>query len=396
VWVNGDEPAAGNATLLSDGDEVAVIPPVSGGADDGVTAEELERLGLYDPNDPHAAQRLELLRLVLELGGTVEEIREMGDEVALLPSHLALRPGRERLTLAEAAERAGVPLDTAARVWRAFGLPHPGSNDRICTEADVEVLGIVVAGQHLLGEEVALQLARTVGSAVARMGDAARSAFIVRRATAPALEDPVGLDLARANVEAVALVPGMSRAIDVMLRHHFELVHTPLDAVIERGYDGRRLAVGFVDLVGSTALARQLSIEALGAALGEFEAIAADTVAAGGGRLVKLIGDEVMFVVEEPEAACEIAVDLVDALAAHPTLPSARGGLAAGEVLTREGDYFGPVVNLAARTVGLASPGAVVSAGELRPVKRYRLVPIGTREIRGFDDPVELHRVERA
>jgi molybdopterin converting factor small subunit len=32
VWINGDEPLAGDATVLHDGDEVAVLPPVSGGA----------------------------------------------------------------------------------------------------------------------------------------------------------------------------------------------------------------------------------------------------------------------------------------------------------------------------------------------------------------------------
>jgi molybdopterin converting factor small subunit len=31
VWINGDEPPAGDATMLSEGDELAVLPPVSGG-----------------------------------------------------------------------------------------------------------------------------------------------------------------------------------------------------------------------------------------------------------------------------------------------------------------------------------------------------------------------------
>jgi molybdopterin converting factor small subunit len=31
VWINGDEPEHGNDTVLRDDDEVAVLPPVSGG-----------------------------------------------------------------------------------------------------------------------------------------------------------------------------------------------------------------------------------------------------------------------------------------------------------------------------------------------------------------------------
>jgi len=35
VWVNGDEPEAGEATPLRDDDELAVLPPVSGGCTGG-------------------------------------------------------------------------------------------------------------------------------------------------------------------------------------------------------------------------------------------------------------------------------------------------------------------------------------------------------------------------
>jgi adenylate cyclase len=155
--------------------------------------------------------------------------------------------------------------------------------------------------------------------------------------------------------------------------------------------------VGFVDLVDSTRLVQQLSIKELGAALTQFDAGAIDTVVAGGGRLVKLIGDEAMFVVPDVDSACAIALELADALAAHPVLPAARGGIAAGEVLSREGDYFGPVVNLAARAVKLADPGRVLASAEVaRAADAYRFAPVGAQRLKGFDEPVKLFRLERA
>jgi adenylate cyclase len=266
-------------------------------------------------------------------------------------------------------------------------------------EEDVDAFRILLAGEEFLGEAVVMQMARVVGAAMARVADSLVSAFSVQVGAPTLAQDPSGIALARANTVASALVPGLAHALDVMLRRHFQVSRRPLDADsgLVRGYDSQTIAVGFVDLVDSTRLVQQLSIGELGAALTEFDSCAIDTVIAGGGRLVKLIGDEAMFIAPDAGTACAIARDLVGNLADHPILPAARGGLAAGEVLSREGDYFGPVVNLAARAVKLAEPGSVLASGDVaRDTGGYRFTSVGARRLKGFDEPIELFRLERA
>ena len=367
-------------------------------AENPVDPDELQRLGLYDPVDEHAEARLELIAYLLGLGATLDDLVESRDELPVVASVVALRPAGERFTLPEAAARAHMPMEKAVRIWRAGGIPEPGPDDRVCMEEDVDIFRIFAAGEELMGEEAAMQLARVVGAAMSRVADTAISAFLVQVGAPSLAEDPTGLALARANSLASALVPGLTHALDVMVRRHLQVNYRPVDADsgVVRGYDSQRLAVGFVDLVGSTRLVQQLSIGELGAALNEFDARVTDAVVAGGGRLVKLIGDEAMFVTPAAATACAITLELLDFLAGHPVLPEARGGIAAGEVLSREGDYFGPVVNLAARAVKLADPGCVLASGDLaRQAREYRFSSIGTQRLKGFDEPVELFQLER-
>src|SRR5207245_11347439 len=89
--------------------------------------------------------------------------------------------------------------------------------------------------------------------------------------------------------------------------------------------DTVRLTVGFVDLVGYTRLSQQLDARALGALVGRFEALASDAVAARDGRVVKLVGDAVMFVAVDPSAACDIALTLLERFAGDPAVPPPRG-----------------------------------------------------------------------
>ena len=122
---------------------------------------------------------------------------------------------------------------------------------------------------------------------------------------------------------------------------------------------------GFVDLVGYTALSQELDGAELNALVARFESVTYDTVAQLGGRLVKTIGDEVMFVAEEPEIALQIALELTDRTRQDEVLPRARAGMACGPALAREGDYYGAVVNLAHRLVEIARPQSVIVGAEL-------------------------------
>lgn len=150
---------------------------------------------------------------------------------------------------------------------------------------------------------------------------------------------------------------------------------------------------GFVDLVGSTALAQRLSTRELGAVLTEFEHAASDAVTAAGGRVVKPIGDEVLYVAPDEPAACAVALELARSFSEHPCVPPTRAGVAAGEVLLRDGDVFGPVVNLAPRAVKLAGPGTVVAPADVIAAAGLHGEEVEVAQLKGFDAAVAMRRV---
>ena len=155
------------------------------------------------------------------------------------------------------------------------------------------------------------------------------------------------------------------------------------------------MCVGFIDLVGSTALAERLSTREFGAVLTEFENLTADTITAAGGRVIKLIGDEVLYTAGNEQTACEIALDLITQLAEHPRVPAVRAGVARGDVLLRDGDVFGPVVNLAARAVKLAGPSELLAPPTVAQSARLRAESLTSQSLKGFDGTIQLCRVVR-
>jgi adenylate cyclase len=152
-----------------------------------------------------------------------------------------------------------------------------------------------------------------------------------------------------------------------------------------------RLAIGFVDLVGFTPLAQELSARELVEVITSLEARAFDVAALSGGRVVKHIGDEIMVVALDPLSGCETVLALMRDLDARGIAPHA--GLAFGDVVARHGDYYGPVVNLASRLSDEAIPGEVLvdpGVADAVAVEGLEFEPAGRRMLKGFSEPVRV------
>jgi adenylate cyclase len=303
---------------------------------------------------------------------------------------LAIREGPVR-TLNEVAESSNLDVNDIRRFVRAAGFPDPDPDLPVFTQGFANLVGSAGDAVDIFGEHGFYQLIRVMGAAMARVADAVVSTFLVEIEPEAERKDPVGLAIARANVEAASLLPLVPAVFDVLFRQHLiQSQRAPSPLVDRVGYETQQRVVGFVDLVGSAELAEDLGLSELGAVLSAFEEMALDTVTQARGRVVKHIGDEVLFTAPDAAAACRIALDLAAACDAHARLPQARVGLARGKVMLREGDVFGPVVNLAARLVKTAEPSQVVTTEDVAKSAGCEFESIGRRSLKGIATEAHL------
>jgi class 3 adenylate cyclase len=111
-----------------------------------------------------------------------------------------------------------------------------------------------------------------------------------------------------------------------------------------------------------------------------------------------MIGDEVFFAAPSADAACRIGTEVRDAADADPVLPRARGAIGYGGVTSREGDYFGPLVNLVSRLAKAAAPGELVVTEPVAvalPADRWALRALDPQSLRGLEHPVPAFAVSR-
>ncbi len=362
--------------------------------DDADSTDAWIEAGLYDPSSPAAHQRFELLAWLASLGISLDQMvtAKADSQLRALAGDIALRPG-PRTSLRQIAELIGTTVASINDVRRASGLPPIDPSVAAFTVGDAEMFRSFNAAATIFSRDELLHFTRVVGTSMRRIADAASEMFLLD-VEAPLVSSPDTDELALArSIYDATLMTGSAVAIfEPMFRAHLEqsLLATRLARGASTDYDTLPLAVGFVDLTEFTALSSQLSAPALLDLVLTFEANACDLVADHGGRVVKLIGDEVMFTAVDAEAACAIALGLL-ANVGSAAAPNPRGGLAYGPVIAHGGDLYGETVNRAARMADIAIPGEVlVDCGVTEQSPGMRFALAGRRQLKGFYEPVDL------
>jgi adenylate cyclase len=308
---------------------------------------------------------------------------------------LALLGEPRRLGRREVSAAAGVSLQSARRFWRALGFPNVDDDDSAFTAADLVALQQVVAlvRDGTVDEATALALTRSVGRSTDRLASW-QVQLLAESIAAERAADPQTTPDARHAASVASAVIDLADRLEPLVayawRRHLAAAVDRLmaDAEPEPDHQGGVRSVGFADLVSFTRLVRRLSERELAALVQRFEALASDVVAAHGGRVIKTVGDEVIFAAASAPAAAAIALDIAATMTGDDLLPEVRSGLATGPVVMRLGDVFGTTVNRASRLTGIAAPGAVLvddaTAAALASVSGFELESLRRRQLRGL------------
>lgn len=310
----------------------------------------------------------ELLRAEGVEDHEIAEARRNHHLELLAIEHLVM-PEDARYDVDDIAASTGLSPALIAQLWRSLGFAEPRSSDRIFTQVDVELLRAIgrLLDMGAIDDELTMQMARVIGSSLARVASAVIDAVDPDDGDDPDHPSPGRRARQDDDFATVApmLLPTLLQVMDFVWRRHMQAAARGRMAREQAGTDPGHQVVGFADLVGFTALSQQVSTHELAAVVDRFESIAYDTVGGLGGRVVKMIGDEVMFSIPHERGAAEIALTLSESYRDDDELSDVRVGLASGPVLQREADLFGPVVNLASRIVNIAFPGTVVCSPEV-------------------------------
>jgi adenylate cyclase len=351
-----------------------------------------------------AAAYVRVVARLRSRGHTLEQIKQASDsgQLAVGPIENLLRRSEGRYTLRQVARASGLQTSMIERILAALGLASLLADPM--SDEDVEILRYVATMFEVgLPPEAFLQLARVYGQAVGQIADAeVRLVHLyvhepLMRAGIPS--DEIGEEMEGMVRELIPfVVPLLSYVHDRLLSHFIEqdlIGHMEAELGDELIQEGRlRVAIAFADLAGYARLTVERGDEEAVRTVERFVDAVAHTLPADA-RVIKTLGDEVMVIGTDPAALTGWAVKLQSGTV--PGDPAPRIGIHYGEVLYRDGDYYGREVNQAARVVARAAGGEVLVTRPVADVAGgfdgLQLHRVGEVALKGFSDATELFTV---
>lgn len=324
---------------------------------------------------------------------------------------------RPSMTGQQLADEVGIPFEEARLRWRSLGFAAVDPDVAAFTHADLDALRLT---QHLIelgvveGEDQQA-LVRSLGRSFARLAEWQMGLL------AKAI-DPERTTLADLGALLDQVTPTVEQLQSYVWRRHTLLAASRLalqesdeadDAADDESgaseeapdTEGTVMGIGFADIVGYTRSSRSLSRRELARLVDGFEGRTLEIASEHGGRIIKTIGDEVMFAADTPAGLARIGLELVEERGEDDDFPELRVGLAWGAALARLGDVYGPVVNIASRLTSAARPGTVladraladrlVEAEEAGDADDLKLRRVGRLSVRGYRR-LEASAVRRA
>jgi len=300
----------------------------------------------------------------------------------------------------EVSRETGVTIPETQRLWRALGFPEHGAETAF-TESDVEAVrtlqGVVTSG--LIDFDMAVNLTRAVGQTMARLADWETASLVQRVEELESGDQATGSRVG----SALRFIEEFGEPFEQLLlyawRRHLAAAVARMEALgaNEEDLHTTHITVGFADIVSFTALSNQITEERIGDLVELFESRCADVVAIQRGRIIKSIGDSVLFVNDDPIRAYDTAEGIINVVGRDSRMPDVRVGLASGSVVMRLGDVFGPPVNLAARLTAVARRNRVIidaATAEALPEDQFETRLLPARPVRGFGivEPVAVRR----
>ena len=285
---------------------------------------------------------------------TVDEVRTGASDLVNLVQRQLLGEDPS-LTRFEVAAKAGIDPAITKELWRLLGFPRAADDDIAFTTADVDAARISMELMQLgvVSPESQAALVRTLARSSARLAQW-QTRLLAEVGDGISEEEYVDL--------IGEVLPRIEHLQNYIWRRHLAGASAALLITGDSAAAETQLAVGFVDIVGYTSRIKQLDEAEFVDWIERFEADVTGVVIDHGGQVVKTIGDEALFVVEDPRSAAEIGLMLTarGSDEADP-FPDVRVGLAYGTVVHRLGDVYGTTVNIAARLTSIGRPGTVIA-----------------------------------